>query len=293
MLGGQNIGKDITGGELAGAVKFRDQILDPAQQQLGLVAAGLAIQFNAVHTTGYDLNGVAGTNMFGLGTPALNVPVIGDPGNVGSVTATYDPSTLGQLTPSDYQLGYDGTTFSLTRLSDNTVTTYAGPPPLTIAGPGFNITTNATVAANDSFLIRPTFNAAQKLTTLITDPSKIAAAGTTGGVGLPITGDNTVALKLADLEKQTALMGGKSSLTGAYGQLVAKVGTLTHTAKISSAAQETLLNHAKQSRENLAGVNLDEEAANLVKFQQSYQAAAQVVSVANTLFDTLIGAIRS
>ena len=293
MLGGQNIGKDITGGELAGAVKFREQILDPAQQQLGLVAAGLAIQFNSLHTTGFDLNGVAGTNMFGLGTPALNIPVIGDPGNVGGVTATYNPTTLGQLTPSDYQLDYNGATFSLTRLSDNTVTTYPGPPPLTIAGPGFSITTNAAVAANDSFLIRPTYEAAQNLKTLITDPSKIAAAGTTGGVGLPITGDNTVALKLAELEKQTALMGGKTSLSGAYGQLVAQVGTLTHTAKISSAAQETLLNHAKQSRENLAGVNLDEEAANLVKFQQSYQAAAQVVSVANSLFDTLIGAIRS
>lgn len=292
LLGGQEIGKDITGGELSGAIKFRDQILDPAQQQLGLVAAGVSVQFNALHTTGFDLNGDAGTNMFSLGTPALDVPVIPDPSNVGSVTATYDPLTISQLTPSDYELSYDGSSFSLKRLSDNTVTNFAGTPPSTISGPGFSISTGATVAANDSFLIRPAFNAAQKMTALITDPAKIAAAGTTGGSGLPNPGDNTVALNLANLEKKSSLLGGKSSLSNAYGQLVSQVGTLTNSAKTSSSAQEALLNHAKQSRESLAGVNLDEEAANLLKFQQSYQAAAQVVSVANSLFDTLIGAMR-
>jgi flagellar hook-associated protein 1 FlgK len=88
------------------------------------------------------------------------------------------------------------------------------------------------------------------------------------------------------------LLGGKATFNGAYGQLVAKVGTLTHAAKVNSSAQEVLFNQAKQARENLAGVNLDEEAANLIKFQQSYQAAAQAIAIANSLFDTLIGAVR-
>ena len=292
LLDGHNVGKDINGGELSGAIKFRDQVLDPAQQQLGLVAAGVTVQFNALHTTGFDLNGNAGTNMFSLGTPALNVPVIANPANVGSIAASYNPSTLGQLTPSDYNLSYDGSTFSLTRLSDNTVTTFAGPPPTTIAGPGFSIATGATVAANDSFLIRPTYNAAQNMTTLISDPTKIAAAGTTGGPGSPISGDNTVALGLASLENNPVLLGGKSTFSNAYGQLVSQVGTLTSSAKVSSSAQQALLNQANQSRESLAGVNLDEEAANMLKYQQSYQAAAKVVSIASSLFDTLIGAIN-
>ena len=105
-------------------------------------------------------------------------------------------------------------------------------------------------------------------------------------------GDNTVALSLADLENKAVLLGGKATFNGAYGQLVANVGTLTQTATTNSSAQEALLNQAKQARENLAGVNLDEEAANLIKFQQSYQAAAQVVAVARSLFDTLIGAVQ-
>jgi len=88
------------------------------------------------------------------------------------------------------------------------------------------------------------------------------------------------------------LFNGKTNFSDAYGQLVSKVGTLTHSAKISQSAQEVLLNQAKQARENLAGVNLDEEAANLIKFQNSYQAAAQAIAVASSLFDTLISAVR-
>jgi flagellar hook-associated protein 1 len=286
LIGGQDISKQITGGELSGALKFRDTVLDPAQQQLGLVAAGFAVQFNAVHTTGFDLNGDAGTNMFSLGTPALTVPVTSNPGNSAgsSVTAVYDSNTTNQLYPSDYMLTYDGANYSLKRLSDNT-TANVGPGP-TITGPGFILSTSG-VSANDSYLIRPTFDAAKKMTALITDPAKIAAAGTTCAPG-----DNTVALGLANLENKSVLLGGKATFNNAYGQLVAKVGTLAHAAKISNSAQEALLNQAKQARENLAGVNLDEEAANLIKFQQSYQATAQVISVASSLFDTLIGAVR-
>ena len=84
LMDGQDISKQITGGELSGALKFRDEVLDPAQQQLGLVAAGFAVQFNAVHTTGFDLNGDAGTEHVQFRTPALTVPVTPIRNNVGS-----------------------------------------------------------------------------------------------------------------------------------------------------------------------------------------------------------------
>jgi flagellar hook-associated protein 1 FlgK len=291
LVNGQDISKQISGGELSGMLKFRDEVLEPARQQLGLVAAGFAVQFNTAHSAGFDLNGDAGTNVFSFGTPALTLPVTANPNNSagGSVTAVYDPSTASQLYPSDYTLSYDGTDYSLKRLSDNSVTNVGSGP--TINGPGFTLSTSG-ISANDSFLIRPTLEAAKNMTALLTDPVKIAAAGTTGGSGSPVPGDNTAALNLADLEKKSALLGGKATVSGAYGQLVTKVGTLTQAAKIGSSAQEVLFNQAKQARENLAGVNLDEEAANLIKFQQSYQAAAQVIAIANSLFNTLIGAVR-
>ena len=292
LVNGMTVTNQIAGGELYGALKFRDEILDPAQQQLGLVAAGFAIEFNKLHTTGFDLNGVAGKDFFSLGTPTLNVPVIPATTAAGLVTAAYDPTATGQLYPSDYKLAYDGTDYTLTRLSDNSVTTYSAlPSATTISGPGFILTTSGAVAG-DSFLIRPTLDAARKISTLISKPEEVAAAGTTGGPGLPIPGDNTVALSLAKLEKSSVLLNGKTTFSDAYGQLVTNVGTLTHAANISRSAQEVLLNQAKQSREGLSGVNLDEEAANLIKFQNSYQASAKAISVASSLFDTLISAMR-
>jgi len=294
LVNGLDVTSKITGGELAGTLKFRDQVLEPAKQQLGLLAAGFAVEFNKLHATGFDLNGVAGTDFFSLGTPALTVPTIPAPNTVGTASTVYDPTTTGQLYPSDYQLSYDGTNYSLTRLSDNTVSTYTlVPPATTIAGPGFTITPSSTVAG-DSFLIRPTFDAASKITTLISKPEEIAAAGSNipGPPVAPVPGDNTVALGLAKLESQAVLLNGKVTFSDAYGQLVSKVGTLTSEAKTNSSAQEVLFNQAKQAQQSFSGVNLDEEAANLIKYQNSYQASAQAIAVARSLFDTLIGAVR-
>jgi len=284
LMDGQDISQQITGGDLSGALKFRDEILDPAQQQMGLLAAGFAVQFNALHEAGFDLNAGTGKAFFDAGAPA----VISSAGNTGNVSAAYDAATIGQLAASDYQLSYDGSNFSLKRLSDNSVSAFPGPPPTTIAGPGFTVETGATVAGGDSFLIRPTFKAAQNITPSITDPGGIAASGSAD----TLPGDNTTASALAGLENKAVLLGGNATFNEVNGQLVSKVGTLTSAANISSTAQQSLLNQAKQSRESLSGVNLDEEAANLIKFQQSYQAAAQAISVASSIFDTLIGAIR-
>jgi flagellar hook-associated protein 1 len=67
---------------------------------------------------------------------------------------------------------------------------------------------------------------------------------------------------------------------------------VTQQAQSGLDAQTALLNQSLQSQQNVSGVNLDEEAANLIKFQQSYQAAAQVINVASALFDSLLAAVR-
>jgi len=287
LINDQNITNQVTGGELAGALKFRDEVLDPAQNQLGLVAAGLAAEFNARQVAGFDLNGSSGAALFDFGTQPIVVNAnSANPGGVGSlVSASFDaPPATAQLVASDYLLSFDGSDYTLKQLSDNTTTTFSSAP---ITGPGFTLTPSGSVAG-DSFLIRPTFEAAKKITTSMIDPKAIAAAGSTP-VG---PGDNTNALEMAKLERKTALLGGKSTFTEVYGQLVSKVGTLTHAASVSSAAQEVMLSQAQTARENVAGVNLDEEAANLIKFQNAYQASAQSISITNALFDTLLGAVR-
>ncbi|HBA67543.1 MAG TPA: flagellar hook-associated protein FlgK [Methylococcaceae bacterium] len=289
FIGDQNVSKFITGGQLAGVMRFRDEILNPAQQQLGLVAAGLSVQFNDLHKEGSDLNGDDGLDLFSMGNP--EIAVIGDhtfPGG-GAVSAVFDPATINQLQASDYRLDYIGGSYSLTRLSGNVNVPISGTFPETVGGIVIDVTTAPTGDA--SFLIRPTYHAAKNIKTEIKDPGLIAAAEQVplGGTAMP--GDNRNALKLADLESSAFMTGGRS-LTQTYGQLVSQIGVAAHSANVSRTAQEILFNRASQARENLAGVNLDEEAANLIKYQNSYQAAAQAVNVARTLFDTMLNAFR-
>ncbi|MGZ4954838.1 MAG: flagellar hook-associated protein FlgK [Methylobacter sp.] len=162
-----------------------------------------------------------------------------------------------------------------------------------------------TLSVGDQFVTRPTYSAAQRMEVNIDDPKKIAAATNVEvdpATGLPVfpgsiikgpmPSDNRNALLLAGLETKSSMLGGNATFDDAYGEIVSGVGTLTRAAELGSSAQQTLLNQAKGSRESLAGVNLDEEAANLIKFQQAYQASAQSISVAKSLFETLIGAVR-
>lgn len=114
-----------------------------------------------------------------------------------------------------------------------------------------------------------------------------ALAGTGTGVG-----DNRNARRLADLQNARVMLGGTASFANTYGSLVADVGSKTHQAANNAEVQKNLLSQAEASKSEVSGVNLDEEAADLVRFQQAYQAAAQVINVANSLFDTLLGAVR-
>lgn len=111
--------------------------------------------------------------------------------------------------------------------------------------------------------------------------------------------DNRNALELANLQNKEvvgvsfgAAGGFGMSFSDAYGDLVERVGTLTAQARLDDEATSTILKQATDNRDSLSGVNLDEEAANLIKFQQYYQASAQIIQTARSLFDTLIGAFR-
>ncbi|MEN8166068.1 MAG: flagellar hook-associated protein FlgK [Pseudomonadota bacterium] len=398
-FGTQTITDQLSGGRIGGLLRFRDQILDPAQNRVGLIALGMATELNDQHRLGLDLDGLAGTNLFSTGSIQLLEPGT----NGSSITVGYD--SISNLTGSDYELSYDGTDFHLTRLSDQTTTTL--PPGISVVD-GLSIDIDATGAvAGDTFLIQPTRNGAESLNLLVNDVRKLAAAGPlqsqpavdlngnptntgnarvtlpsvsnasglplgapmelvfsndAGGSGVPgftllngpaapddflpydpatesagkifpnsanptqfdafggmsftISGmpqelvagagdrfiinnntsgssDNRNALSLADLQGLDHLLGGNATFGETYSQMVADIGAKTHHAEVNLAAQEGLLERSKAALSEVAGVNLDEEAAKLIQFQQAYQASAQMISVANTLFDTLLSAVRS
>jgi flagellar hook-associated protein 1 FlgK len=105
-------------------------------------------------------------------------------------------------------------------------------------------------------------------------------------------GDNRNALALAALQTATLLANGTATYTSAYGQLVAQIGNDTRELEIGSESQSNLLAQVERKRESLSGVNLDEEAAALLRYQQAYQAAGKAIAVAGSLFDTLLDIVR-
>lgn len=100
--------------------------------------------------------------------------------------------------------------------------------------------------------------------------------------------DNRNALAIAGLQNNKTLVGGTASLEGAYASLVGSIGNKTSQVEINQKAQANLLTQAQQAQQSASGVNLDEEAANLLRFQQAYQAAAKLISTAQTMFDSIL-----
>lgn len=105
-------------------------------------------------------------------------------------------------------------------------------------------------------------------------------------------GDNTNSLALSGLQTLDILEQGTMNYQEAYSSMVSVVGTVTRQSDSMSKAQETMLSHAVSKREAISGVNLDEEAANLLKYQQAYQASSRVLATANLMFETLLDAFR-
>ncbi|MDV7395768.1 flagellar basal body rod C-terminal domain-containing protein, partial [Arthrospira platensis SPKY1] len=79
-----------------------------------------------------------------------------------------------------------------------------------------------------------------------------------------------------------------ASLQSGYARIVSAVGNKTREVQVGEQAQVTLLQQAKDARDALSGVNLDEEAANLIRYQQAYQASGRVMAIAQRLFDELL-----
>lgn len=100
--------------------------------------------------------------------------------------------------------------------------------------------------------------------------------------------DGSNSLLMAALQTANTLAGNTTSFQGAYGQLVGQVGTQTNQLTVTSTAQTSLLASITASQQAVSGVNLDEEAANLLRYQQAYQAAGKAMQIANTMFDTIL-----
>jgi flagellar hook-associated protein 1 FlgK len=108
-------------------------------------------------------------------------------------------------------------------------------------------------------------------------------SGNAGGVG-----DTRNIGLLGELQTRNIFNNGSATIQSSYAQLVSTVGNKTREVQVNGEAAEALLTQAKATAADVSGVNLDEEATNLIKYQQAYQAAGKVMQIAGTIFDTLL-----
>jgi flagellar hook-associated protein 1 FlgK len=106
------------------------------------------------------------------------------------------------------------------------------------------------------------------------------------------TGDNRNAFALVDALRAGIIDGGSKSVSGAVESLTADVGLATRTAQVNRDAEAVVNSDDLSARDSVSGVNLDEEAAAMLRYQQAYQASAQIIAMASTLFDSLLNAVR-
>ena len=286
-------GEQITGGMLGGLLAFRDDVLIPSQRQLGSIAFSLVSEFNAQHALGFDLDGVAGGDFFS--PPAVQAAS----GNTGNAIFKVSIDNSNLMSDGGYQLDWDGTDYSLTRLSDATVFTGASLAALNtaIAGEGLSISQVANggvIAIGDSYDVRSIKSAAYGLSVAVSGPDEIAAAGDDPGeLGLQSLGpgDNSNALSLAGLQMAEVLEG-SSTLGSTYNQLVSNNAALASSADINVTAYDSLTQQATAAQQSFSGVNLDEEAANLIQYQQAYQASARAMQIASSLFEEILSIAR-
>lgn len=193
-----------------------------------------------------------------IGSTSIDASYLGAPLS-GPVTLTYNVAG-GTLT------GFPGTQ-AVTVTVGTTSTTYPASTPVpytagaTVSFGGISFTLSGTPANGDTYTVR---------------------------VNTGATGDSRNAALLAGLQTKNLADHGTTTIGGTYAQMVSYIGTTAHQAKIEAAAQDSILSQAQQAAQSVSGVNLDEEAANLQRYQQAYQAAGKVLAVAASLFDTIL-----
>jgi len=105
-------------------------------------------------------------------------------------------------------------------------------------------------------------------------------------------GDNKNILELGKLQSKRTLDKGSSNYSEVYSQLVSRIGSKTNELSVNNEAQNILYEQSKAANQAISGVNLDEEAADLLRHQKAYEANAKVIATANEMFDTLINSLR-
>ncbi|HEY9105507.1 MAG TPA: flagellar basal body rod C-terminal domain-containing protein, partial [Roseateles sp.] len=211
-------------------------------------------------------------------SPVITGKAAGNKGSAALGAATVDASYPSTPLAGTVTLSFDAASGNLSgfpasspvtvTLADGTSTTYAAgaPVPYTAGAKmsfdGITVSMTGAPAQGDTFTI----------------------GNNTAGVS-----DGSNALLLGALQRKTTMANGTATFNGAYSQIVSDVGNRAMAVKVAATTQDSVTSQIKASQQAISGVVQDEETANLLMFQQMYQANAKVIQTASTIFDTILG----
>lgn len=289
----------ITGGALQGLLRYQDEDLTGTRAELNNFVAEFANKVNEIHSYGQTPDGAYGDPIFSntdspstlrvnlsnpkdlaAASPLIAYTSTANTGtvSVGGVTMT---GTLSTATPA--------TALPLTINFVADATAASGIRYDIVDGGGTALVSSAWVAGTplDGSSLNPPFSL---------NLSGAPAAGDSLTMQ-PITastlpGNNGNALAMLALRDHQFTGLGGATVTDAYAEMIGNLGVKVQDGRIAASISKTLEDSSNQTLSSTAGVNLDEEASRLIQFQQSYQAAAKVLQVAQTVFDTLLNITR-
>ena len=348
----------ISGGELGGLMDYRQNILQPAMDNLNRIAMEVASAVNNVQHTGLDHNLAAGLDFF-------TNPVVAQGATAGQLNMTVGNDLAMDRLGYTIQLTAAG--YVVTAQSTGVSTTFADLAALNGGGLGFTLSPGQVAPqVGDAWQIG---NYARQMQVALGNTSQIAAAGVTSAAystntgnasignvqvtgaadlgsqpviltydaatnqfsvsgavpavpaftytsGAPITingltftisgapatndtfsftsgaGNNTGALAMAGLQYALSSNNGTASFSAAYNLLVSQTAMHASQADTNRSAFQTLTDSAVSTQQAQVGVNLDEEAAKLIQFQQAYQASARALQISSSLFNDLLTALQ-
>ncbi|NCT70328.1 MAG: flagellar hook-associated protein FlgK [Xanthomonadaceae bacterium] len=215
-------------------------------------------------------------------------PTAGAAGNLG--VAITDPARIAAATPVKTTTDLANTGSG--KLSGLTVTDAANANLLAPVDIDFLDATQYTINGTGPFPYTPGQTVAYNGWSVVLDGAPAAGDSFRVGPTGANSSDNGNAKLLSNLDDARVLNGGTLTLNGAISGLTTQVGSAARQADYSAQAQQVIHDQAQASRDAISGVNLDEEAADLMRLQQAYQAASQIIATADTLFQSLLAATR-
>lgn len=238
---------------------------------------------------------------------AVNLAIVGDVSKIAAATpvsASVPTTNLGAMRVST---GTVGTNYSTTMPASMTMTYSSATGNLTLStarslrvtySDGSTITTappatTATIAYNNgtAVLAKVAFLDSQGNNAYVTEVTGgRPMQGDVVNIGANTNGvaDNRNMAKLANLQTQNTMLNNRSTFQNAYASLVGTIGAIGREVEVTGDAQKALLDQVQGERDSISAVNLDEEAANLIKYQQAYQASAKVLGIASQLFNSIL-----